>query len=153
MTLQIKYDLRMVKYKRSEYGGKAMPYEENLLIFVYDIPYFSACGIFPPFHVINQIFLHGGCGGGMSPGTEWTPFQLTRGEYDLLSTAVRKTPVSQLRSFARFADLPMKFDNEFNDIKDQYEWAQAMCNKHRQSWHEELGKRYKINKKKGKRNY
>jgi hypothetical protein len=28
----------------------------TLLMLVYDIPYFPACGVFPPLHILNQVF-------------------------------------------------------------------------------------------------
>src|SRR6516164_9115535 len=67
--------LRKVRYFRYDgphHEPKVM--ENTLLAFVYDIPYFAACAVFPPFHLLNQILLCGGSDGGMSPGATWKSF-------------------------------------------------------------------------------
>ncbi len=68
--------LRTVTYKCYEFHEEPEPRGGSLLSFVYDIPYFGACGVFPPLHVVNQIFLRGGASGGMSPGASWEAFTL-----------------------------------------------------------------------------
>ena len=109
-------ELRTVKYKRHEFRSKPVVREQNLLTFVYDIPYFGACGVFPPAHIINQIFKDGGGDGGMSPGTSWTPFTMDEEEYALPVSEVRATPVSVLEQKARFAYLQFTFDKTFDYI-------------------------------------
>jgi hypothetical protein len=104
---------------------------------VYDIPYFPACGVFPPLHILNQVFSHGGGDGGMSPGASWKPFTVTQEEYGTLVQAVKDTPLSEIKPYARYAWLPMKFDSSFDHIADWVEWMAAICAKHRDGWHEE----------------
>lgn len=134
--------LREVTYKRYEYLGQ----EElavctgSLLSFIYDIPYFDACGVFPPFHIANQIFSRGTAGGGMSPGTEWEPFTISENEYDALVEALQSTPISEIKPHARFAFVPMKLDHSFDSITELLEWFRAVCDKHREAWHLELEK-------------
>jgi hypothetical protein len=77
-----------------------MVVEKSLLALVYDIPYFPACGIFPPLHIINQFFSSGGGDSGMSPGASWKSFTLIQKEYGDLVAAVRETPISEIESFA-----------------------------------------------------
>jgi hypothetical protein len=133
--------------------------ENSLLAFVYDIPYFGACGVFPPFHLLNQFLLRGGESGGMSPGATWEPFSLSPKEYDDLVAAVRAVPPESFRDRARYADLPFKFDPEFDgepatypvrapvkfsdrfvpaDYQEYHTWLGAVCEKHRDSWKAEL---------------
>jgi hypothetical protein len=131
---------RNVKYVRHEFHGDLEPRESALLTFVYDIPYFSGCGVFPPHHIVNQIFSSGGSTGGMSPGATWDPFTISKEEYDSLIAAVEKTPVLEIQPYARYADLPMKIDHDLGHIQDRIEWVRAACGKHRDNWHNELRK-------------
>lgn len=125
--------LRTVKYQRHEFHDDPEPYEGSLLTFVYDIPYFPACGVFPPLHILNQVLSSGGLGGGMSPGATWEPFTLGRAEYDGLAEAVRRTPLREIKPFARYASARMKFDDGFDHLKDLFEWTKAVCDKQRAS--------------------
>jgi hypothetical protein len=141
------------------HGDRADPMENSLLAFVYDIPYFGACGVFPPFHLLNQLLLRGGSQGGMSPGATWEPFSLSPGEYRDLVEAVQSVPVESLRDRARYANLPYTFDPEFDGDPDTYPvypgrkqmprhlppeleayftWSNAVCAKHREPWKAEL---------------
>jgi hypothetical protein len=48
--------LKVVQYVRHEFHGEDEHCEGTLLTLVYDIPYFSACGVFPPLAVVNEVF-------------------------------------------------------------------------------------------------
>jgi hypothetical protein len=132
---------REIRCERYEYHA-----EENtvhtgtLLTLVYDIPYFNACGVFPPIHIANQIFSRGTAGGGMSPGTKWEPFTLAEDEYAALAEAVKLTPVSEIKPHARYAFLPMKFDRRFDNISGWQAWFAAVCKEHREAWYADLRK-------------
>jgi hypothetical protein len=132
--------LRTVKYLRHEFHGEPEQREGTLLTLVYDIPYFSACGVFPPYQIVNQVFSNAGSTGGMSPGATWEPFTISKEEYAALTEAVRQTPISEIQPSARYAELPMTFDPKFDHIQDRIEWLSAVCRKHRDSWHDELRK-------------
>jgi hypothetical protein len=134
-------NLRDVTYERYEFHtDENTVHTGTLLTFVYDIPYFAACGVFPPLHIANQIFSRGTAGGGMSQGTEWEPFTLSGGGHAALVEAVKQTPVSEIKPYARCAFLPMKFDNAFDDIAEWAAWVEAVCKKHREDWHAALKK-------------
>jgi len=130
--------LRRVSYVRHEFHGEPKVLTNSLLAFIYDFPYFGACGVFPPFHLLNQVLAHGGGDGGMSPGASWRPFELSRQEYDDLVAAVRSVPVESLRGKARYARLPFKFDPTFDQLLDDRVWLEAVCAKYRATWHAEL---------------
>lgn len=132
--------LQTVKYVRYEFHSDPEPCEGTLLTFIYDIPYFSGCGVLPPYHILNQILAGGGTTGGMSPGATWKPFTISREKYDELVVAVRNTPISKICSHARYAQVPMRVDPEFDHIQDRIEWLKAVCAKHRDRWHRELGR-------------
>jgi len=134
-------NLREVTYERYEFhSDENTVHTATLLTFVYEIPYFDACGVFPPLHIANQIFSSGTAGGGMSPGTEWKPFTISEDEYIALVEAVKRTPISEIKAHARFAFVPLKFNHAFDDILERKEWFSAVCQKHREAWHAELKK-------------
>ena len=130
--------LRQIRWKRVEFHHDPETCEGSLLTFVYDIPYFDGCGVFPPFHIINQIFSRGRFGGGMSPGAKWKPFTISQDEYAALVAAVRSTPLEQIRPYARYVFVPWKFDPAFDHIPTWADWLKAVCQKHRHSWHAEM---------------
>jgi hypothetical protein len=134
-------NLRDMTYQRYEFhADENTVHTGTLLTFVYDIAYFSACGVFPPPHIANQLFSSGAVGGGMSPGTKWEPFTLSEDEYAALAEAVKQTPVSEIKPHARYAFLQMKFDHTFDDISEWAAWTGAVCKKHREDWHAALKK-------------
>jgi hypothetical protein len=130
--------LKEITYRRYEYMGETTVHTGTLLTFVYDVPHFDACGVFPPFHIANQIFMRGEAGGGLSPGTAWVPFIISEEEYSTLVEAVQQTPISDIKPFARYAFLPMKLDPTFDSIEERRDWFTAVCQKHRAAWHEAL---------------
>ena len=67
--------LKTVKYVRHEFHGEPEPCTGTLLTFVHDVPYLSACGVFPPIHILNEIFSSGGGTGGMSPVPHGSPLR------------------------------------------------------------------------------
>jgi hypothetical protein len=153
--------LRRVRYQRwGGVWGSWQPTENSLLAFVYDYHTgVDACGVFPPFHLLNQFLLHGGGGGGMGPGAKWEPFSISRQEYDLLAEAIRAVPPESIQGLTGCVPLPFTFDPEFDgppetypvraevkkwhryippDYKEYVEWAGAVCAKHRDGWHAAL---------------
>lgn len=126
---------RVVKWVRHEFHGDDEGREGPLLYFVYDIPYFSGCGLFPPLQIINQIFGRGGGDGGMGPGASWQPFTIGAEEYQQLAERVRSTPVDDIRPYARYANLAFLFDPRFDYIQDKLEWKTAACSEHREEYH------------------
>lgn len=132
--------LRIVNYMRHEFHGDPQPHTGTLLTFVYDIPYLTACGVFPPLHIANAIFSSGGSTGGMSPGATWQPFTISKEEYKALVTAVNNTPLHEIKPHARYAIIPLKCDPDFDHIQDRIAWIRAVCSRHRNRWHDELRK-------------
>jgi hypothetical protein len=131
-------NLREIEYTRHEHTRRDEGRKNNLLMFVYDIPYFPACGVFPPLHILNQVFSAGGNVGGMGPGATWKGFTISPEEYGVLVRALKETPISKIQLLARFAMVPMKLDPSFDHFQDQAEWMKAVCEKHRKEWHAAL---------------
>ena len=131
--------MRTIKYIRTEFHGPDEEVENDLLAFVYDIPYFSACGIFPPYHLINQVFSGGGGDGGMGPGAIWEPFEITEAEFNELVAAVKTTQLSGLATKARYCENQYEVDPQFNEIRDRTEWATAVCAKHGKAYRRKRG--------------
>ena len=130
-----------ILYERDEFHHDPEEVVGNLLTFVYDIPYFGACGVFPPIHVINQIFASGSCGGGMGPGATWSPFMVDAKTYAELVAQVRATNPASLGDKSRFNDVQFREDQSFDAIQDLFGWMQAACEKHQDWYRSELKKR------------
>ena len=127
--------MRTIEYIRYELHGDPEQRKAELATFVYDIPYLSACGIFPPFHILNQIFETGGSEGGMSPGATWEPFSISEEEYRLLAKALVKLDPDSLQDTARYTFVNFEFDPEFDHLPDWDAWLTKICNKHRDAYH------------------
>jgi len=130
--------LKEISYEQHEYLHRPKVCKGTLLTLIYDIPYFPSCGVFPPLHILNQVFSRGGSPGGMGPGATWKPFTLSEEEYDVLVREVKTTPLSEIKTPARYAFLSLKFDPSFDHIEGLMEWSDAVCHKHRDEWHAEL---------------
>lgn len=126
-----------IDYIRHEPFFDPEPANGNLIQLVYDIPYFSACGVFPPFHVFNQIMSDGGGDGGMSPGASWKPFKLDKENYDILLNTVRETNPKTLAGKSRYYHIKFIEAPEFNHIDDRWIWLEQTCNKYREWYHEQ----------------
>ena len=70
----------------------------------------------------------------MSPGASWEPFSISKEEYDALVEAIKATPISEIKPYARYSWLPFIFDEEFDHILDRYKWMKAVCEKHRDDY-------------------
>ena len=133
--------MRAIEYERHEPHGDPEQRCAELPVFVYDIPYFGACGIFPPLHIANKIFRSGGSQGGMSPGATWKPFQLSRSEYEDLVQLIKTLEPKSLEGQARYIWVKFEFDNSFDQIRRLEHWLMAVCEKHRDSFHRKHGGR------------
>ncbi|HFE48545.1 MAG TPA: hypothetical protein ENJ21_04445 [Chromatiaceae bacterium] len=124
-----------IEYTRHEFHAEPEAVTGTLLSFVYDIPYFGACGVFPPLPVVNQVFENGGGDGGMSPGASWHPFRIDEATYDALLAQVRETNPITLKDRSRYHAIKFVEDPDFDSITDLIEWSQAVCDKHRERFH------------------
>lgn len=131
--------MRSIKYKQHEHTWPTPKKQHAILsTFVYDIPYFGACGIFPPLHICNQWFLSGGGDGGMSPGASWEPFEISQEEYYELVAVIKNQDPKTISNEARFTAIKFKFDTSFNAIEERFEWLSKVCEKHREANHRKL---------------
>ncbi len=130
--------MRTVAYLRHEFHGPSEAREASLATFVYDVPYLGACGIFRPFHVLNEILESGGGDGGMSPGGSWQPFALKDEEYEELWTELKALDPVTLGEAARFTDFPFKRDLDLEGVRGRYRWMASACKKHRDAYHAAL---------------
>jgi hypothetical protein len=131
---------RIIQYLRHELFYEPEAREARLSVFVYDVPYLAACGVFPPLHILNIILRSGGGDGGMSPGASWEPFEIVDQEYRQLLSTILHPDLDELRQQARFDWILMQIDSDFDDIQDRFEWMQAVCNKHRDRWHQAIAR-------------
>lgn len=128
------------EYTRHDFHHEPKKTKGTLLSFVYDVPYFGACGVFPPLHIANKTFISGGGDGGMGPGASWQPFQLSKKTYEMLLDLILKTNPITLNNRSRYFHIKFIEDKSFDFIKDQFEWVEATCNKHRDWYHEQNSK-------------
>lgn len=129
-----------IEYTRHEFHHNPEKVRGDLFTLVYDIPYFGACGVFPPMHITNLIFLSGGGDGGMSPGASWEPFVLNDAQYNELLKKVLNEPSEKLKAKARFYHIQFIQDSSFDHIKQQEDWVEKVCKKHRERYHLEIEK-------------
>ena len=129
----------MIEYERHEFRGVPESRKAELSTFVYDIPYFGACGIFPPLHIINQYFKEEGSTGGMSPGATWAPFTIDEEEYARLVKEIENLDPGTLGDTARYTQVKFEFDHNFDHIDKLESWLFKVCDKHRDSYHKKLG--------------
>ena len=122
-------------YSRHEFHHEPEKVRGTLLSFVYDVSYFGACGVFPPRHIVGQIFASGGGDGGMSPGASWQPFRISGDTYQQLLELVRVTDPATLKKQSRYYHIRFIEDHAFDSIQDRIEWAMAVCEKHRDWYH------------------
>jgi hypothetical protein len=130
--------MRQVQYTHTFFHGDDEPREGSLLTFLYDIPYFPPCGVFPPFHLLNQHLLSGGSDGGMSPGAIWEPFTITSEEYTQLTGAIDSTPLGEIKTHAHYAFAKPIFDHDLDDFQDYFEWLMAVRKRHRDRYRKQL---------------
>lgn len=130
--------MKKITYTRTEFDERDKTVENDLLAFVYDVPYFGACGIFPPFHIINQFFLSGG---GMKPGATWEPFKITEEEYIELAEGLASAVPEDVKGRARYGDIAFEFDKEFDGIERWDEWIAVVCDKHRDNYRQKHKKK------------
>lgn len=116
----------------------------SLLKLVYDIPYFGACGVFPPFHLANQWFAQGGGDGGMGPGASWEPFSISQETYAQLTMQVEKTDPGTFYDSSKVFRMKFIFDRSFDHMQDRFAWAKVVCDRHREDFFERQEKQ--INK-------
>jgi hypothetical protein len=129
--------LRTIRYLRYDGMWHPDPVEcvDSLLGFAYAVVQVS---VFPPFHILNQLFRQGGHEGGMGPGMTWKPFSIAPAEYDHLIAALRSVPVDTMRARGFPVVIPFFFDPSFDHHQEYWGWLAAVCEKYRAQWHSEL---------------
>lgn len=129
---------RRIQYFRHEFRYEPEAREAPLSAFLFDIPNLGACGVFPPLHLLNQRLRSGGGDGGMSPGASWEPFEITEAEYKAILNQVLNPDLKQLKHFSRYSWQRFILDPAFDGYQDYWQWFLAVCQKHRDSYHQYL---------------
>lgn len=120
-----------ISYLRHDPHDEPEKVDGTLLALVYDIPYFAACGVFPPLHVANQWFADGGGDGGMGPGASWEPFTISPETYTQLALQIEKTDPSTFHDSAEIFRMKFIFDTSFDHVQARFAWSKVVCDKHR----------------------
>jgi hypothetical protein len=133
---------RTVKYSRELYDR--IDREEALSTFLYELPNLTACNIFPPLHILNTLLLRGWTGGNMGiPRFVWEPFEISDREYREILPKILNPNWALLCQKIWYIRLPMKLDNEFDEIDDRYLWMENISQKYRSSSYEEENEKWK----------
>jgi hypothetical protein len=128
---------RTVKYL-SEWKSDVQ--EETLSTFLYNLPYLTACNIFPPLHVLNIFLRKGQAGGSVSPRFTWQPFEISEQEYEEVLPKILNPDWAVLYKTLWRKRLPMKLDPTFDHINDRDAWIEAVAKKHGSKSLEEVEK-------------
>ncbi len=130
--------LKIQKYKRWEmYYPKPKTCHAPLEYFVFDISHFFSCGVFPNFHVINEIFRSGGSEDKMALGASWKPFSLTLAEYEILKVKVLNAEGKDVLQYSRYFEKFVIADEAFDSIEDRFVFIQKSCDKYINEWQSE----------------
>lgn len=129
--------MRIIEYIALDCHGPDFPGKLPLEAFVFEVPHFGACGVFPPLKVLNQMFDLGTMGGGMSPGARWSPFSISEDEYQELLGMVLEPP-SESSICTRRPWQCFIVDNDFDVYTTLDAWRTAACGRYRERWHEFL---------------
>jgi len=76
----------------------------------------------------------------VSPGASWEPFTVSNKQYNQLLNKVLKQSSISLKEKARYYHIQFIVDSSFDKYRDQFEWMQAVCNKHRKGYNLKLEK-------------
>ena len=131
-------DMRVITYRRIDYDEKR-PNSRTapLSVFINDVVGLLECAIIPPFEILNKRFLSGGeCNPLMD--ADWHPFEISLEEYDDLCVEMEKLEPTEIGSVARYAFVKVKRAKEFDSIRDEGEWSQAVSSKYEAEFLENL---------------
>ena len=78
-----------------------------------------ACKQFPPFHILNEELMSGGRDMGMSGGSFWKPYKITKEEYLELKENLLTDPA-----------LELEYDVDLEDKPNIKKWCDSVVTKH-----------------------
>lgn len=80
----------------------------------------------PPISIVNDFFISGGGGdGGMSPGSGWNPFRITKSQYDLMVDKLLSINTKEEKKKHFFLPLDISIDRELNaKYPNKEEWRE-----------------------------
>lgn len=120
---------RQVDYVRIEDRGSPEARRAPLWAFLMDLPYFGACGIFPPLHHLNAILKSG-----THVGATWEPFELSEEEYQNVLPRLVNPDANLLAQYSRYEWQVFEVDPDLDKFTDFAEWQRRACEKHGQAY-------------------
>jgi hypothetical protein len=133
MAYAARRPLRTLEYERYEFHQRAPERRTGTLAeFVLDVPYLMFNGVVPPLRVMNAVLRTGGGDAGMSPGTGWKPFRLTKPEYDDLVRHLLAMDLKALRRRRRARYVPARIvvDEALWTCRTQFDWLRRVHEKY-----------------------
>lgn len=125
---------KKIKYEQHEFTWPdPIECEATLVEFILDIPYLLFEGVIPPLHLLNEILSSGDAGGGMSPGTSWEPFEISKEEYNELVSELLALDLEVLKKEDRIRFIPGKImvDESLHDSPNFFLWLQRVKKKYK----------------------
>ncbi len=123
---------RRVPYGRTDPDGRQRTLERPLSEFLLDVPDLVPYGVVPPHHILNEVLQRGEAGEGTAHGVRWSPFVLSREEYDSLVADLKALDLGTLRDEGevRFAAFPIREDPDLRLAPHYMSWLHAVRRKY-----------------------
>jgi hypothetical protein len=127
--------MKKIKYIRHEFHLPPENREAYLYHFIIDIPYLLYFGVIPSIDVINEVLITGG-DSGMSPGTEWEPFQINNNDYKKIKEYWKKMDINNELKNKNMRYNPIKFieDEEILEIKNHLSYLEKSRKKYEKEY-------------------
>jgi hypothetical protein len=125
---------KKIKYEQHEFTWPhPIKREATLAEFILDIPFILFNGVIPPLHLLNEILSSGDASGGMSPGTSWKPFEISKEEYNELVAELLALDLDALKKEDRIRFIPEKIiaDESLHDSPVFFLWLQRVKKKYK----------------------
>jgi len=122
--------MKKIKYTVFDLAGDESK-EATLNNFFLEIPALIMHGVIAPISVTNQILKLGNDGGGMSPGVEWDPFEISNEEYEEIIKDIRDRSKQGNMPGPHGTEIETVFvDKEFDNYTEWTTWIKDVTKKY-----------------------
>lgn len=123
--------MEKIEYFISEIHSPGGPCRGRLADLILDAHFIQRCGFIPPFRVLRSLLHRGTSGGGMSPGCEWQPFELSEDDYYQLVEALERLTPEDLKLRHRDPQIvgEIRPDYDGPDTDDYDVWAESLVHR------------------------
>ena len=123
--------MEKIEYFVTEFHGPDGTCRGTLADLVLDAHFVQRCGFIPPFRVLRSLLRRGTSGGGMSPGCEWQPFELTEEDYWRVVEHLERLTPDDLKFRHRDPQIvgEIRPDYDGPDTDDYDAWADSLVHR------------------------